>query len=534
MAPERIGKTVLIGLDGATYTILDPLIELGLMPNLDRLMQESARAILKSTNHPLTPPAWTSLMTGRTPGHHGIFDFVRVDRDSETPGYTLANSADVRSETIWSIASREGCRVTSLNFPMMFPAPDINGFVIPGYVPWSYLGRAIRPRDLYRRLREHGTFNAREMSTDWELERKAVQGLSEDQLEEWARFHVIRERHWFDITMMLMREEPCDLTAILFDGVDRLQHLCFHLIDPRTAANFTSPDARRAHQLCLQYFKDLDGYVGEIVAAAGPEAHVVIASDHGFTQAGNTVFYVNTWLEQHGYLRWANGVEPIDGARLGLNENDELGGLLDWSATTAFAFTSSSNGIYIRRAKQSGGPGVAAEDYRAVRDEIKSALLDFKDPETGLAVLRDVLTADEAFPGPQSDRAPDLTLALADFGFQSVLPSKTPVQHRRLPYGTHHPDGIFLSSGPGTRSGILSDPLRISDVAASVLYDLGLPIPEDMEGQVPMAAFEDDYLAAHPVKFGMASNVTELGRGEELPPEAAAEINERLKALGYL
>src|SRR6516164_8319438 len=109
MAAERIGKTVLIGLDGATYTILDPLIELGLMPNLDRLMQEGARAILKSTNHPLTPPAWTSLMTGRTPGHHGIFDFVRVDRDSETPGYTLANSADVRSETIWSIASREGC-----------------------------------------------------------------------------------------------------------------------------------------------------------------------------------------------------------------------------------------------------------------------------------------------------------------------------------------------------------------------------------------------------------------------------------------
>jgi predicted AlkP superfamily phosphohydrolase/phosphomutase len=66
MVTTKFQKTVLIGLDGATYSILDPLIAQGLMPNLDRLMQRGARAILRSTNHPLTPPAWTALMTGRT------------------------------------------------------------------------------------------------------------------------------------------------------------------------------------------------------------------------------------------------------------------------------------------------------------------------------------------------------------------------------------------------------------------------------------------------------------------------------------
>jgi predicted AlkP superfamily phosphohydrolase/phosphomutase len=527
-------KTLLIGLDGATYDILDQLVALELMPNLGRLMQDGARAILKSTNHPLTPPAWTTLMTGRTPGHHGIYDFVRVDRDGDTPGYTLANSGDVRSETIWSIASRHGRRVTSLNFPLMFPAPDLDGAIIPGYVPWSYLGRAIRPRDLQRRLRDGGLFNAREMSTDWELERKAVQGLAEDQLEGWVDFHIRRERHWFDITMMLMREEPCDLTGILFDGVDRLQHLCFHLIDPRTAEKFTSPDARRAHALCQQYFRDLDGYIGELVAAAGPETHIVMASDHGFILAGDSVFYVNAWLEQHGYLRWKDDVELADEARLSRNDNDELGQLLDWSATTAFAFTSSSNGIFIRRAKKPGDFGVSEEGYRGFREKLRQELLDFRDPETGQQVVARVMASDEAFPGPQSEKAPDLTLALADYGFQSVLPSKTTVQHRRMPYGTHHPDGVFIMAGPGTRSGQVTEPLSIADVAATVLYHLGVPIPEDMEGKVPVAALEDGYVADHPVQYGPPTSQTDMMSGETLPPEAAAEIHERLKALGYL
>jgi predicted AlkP superfamily phosphohydrolase/phosphomutase len=527
-------KTVLIGVDGATYAILDPLIAQGLMPRLDGLMRRGARAILRSTNHPLTPPAWTALMTGRTPGSHGIYDFVRVDRGSEIPSYTLANSADVRSETIWSISSRHGLRVTSLNFPLMFPAPAINGFVIPGYVPWSYLGRAVRPRELFKRIKDKGLFNAREMSTDWEHERKAVQGLAEDELDDWVRFHIVRERHWFEILMMLMREEPCDLTGVLFDGVDRIQHLCYHLLDPRTAERFDSPKAKATRELCLQYFRDLDGYIGDIVDVAGPEAHILVASDHGFTRAGDSIFYVNTWLEQNGYLRWMDHAQPDESGRLGLNQNDELGRLFDWSATTAFAFTSSSNGVYIRRAAKPGAVGVAPEDYNSFRHRLAAELLAIKDPETGRPVVTKVMLADEAFPGINSSRAPDLTLMLSDYSFQSVLRSRSPIQRRRSPYGTHHPDGVFITAGPGTHRGKVEQPLAICDVAATILYDLGLEIPEDMEGLVARAVFDDDYLVQHPVRFGTSAMPTEAAANEALPPDAEAEIRERLKALGYI
>ena len=121
MSSETNKKIFLVGIDGATYDLLDPLIEEGLMPNLAAHYQHGCRSKLESTAHPLTPPAWTTLMTGMTPGNHGVYDFIRVDHRSDPPSYTLANSSDVKCETVWSIASRQGRKFACLNFPMMFP-----------------------------------------------------------------------------------------------------------------------------------------------------------------------------------------------------------------------------------------------------------------------------------------------------------------------------------------------------------------------------------------------------------------------------
>src|SRR5215471_4257036 len=130
-------QVLLIGLDGATFSILNILMEDGTMPFLKKFVARGVRAVLHSTPHPLTAQAWPSLMTGRSPGNHGVFDFVTVQHDGEQPSYTLCTSADLQSETIWSVVSRYGMRATCLNFPCTFPAPAINGFVVPGYVPWS-------------------------------------------------------------------------------------------------------------------------------------------------------------------------------------------------------------------------------------------------------------------------------------------------------------------------------------------------------------------------------------------------------------
>ena len=225
-------------------------------------------------------------MTGRNPGNHGVFDFVRVERQGDHPGYSLATSADNHCETIWSIASRQGCRVTTLNFPCMFPPPEIHGFVVPGFVPWSYLPRAVHPRGSLPPAQGSAGIQRARIGHRLGHRAESVARLTGRGVRPWIRFHIVRERQWFEIARFLMQEEPCDLTAVLFDGVDKLQHLCYHLLDPHLASQATSASARHIRSLCLDYFRQLDSFLAEIVAMAGSEARVFIASDHGFTAAG--------------------------------------------------------------------------------------------------------------------------------------------------------------------------------------------------------------------------------------------------------
>lgn len=527
--PERV---LLIGLDGATFSVLDPLIEDGTMPFLRDFLATGAHGPMISTPHCLTPAAWTTVMTGRSPGEHGVYDFVAVDRGGDHPTYTLTTATDCACETIWAIAHRHGRRVTVLNFPGTFPAPDIDGFVVPGFVPWNYLPRAVRPRDLYARLREQPDFNAQELAIDWSLERKALQGLPEDRLEEWVAFHTAREQQWFMIASHLMRQEPCELTAVLFDGVDKLQHVCYHLLDPSVRPAVVP---ERLSALCADYFRRLDGFLKELVDLAGAGAHVLMVSDHGFRLAGEKIFYVNVWLEQQGLLAWADGV-PVDrDRRLTLDGHNETDILFDWSRTVACALTASSNGIFIRRAGADGDAGVPASEYAEFRDRLASRLRSIVDPDTGAPVLADVLVSDEAFAGQSSTRAPDLTLVLADRSFVSVLRAEAALQPRRSPYGTHDPTGVFLASGPGIRRGAELETLPILTVAPTVLYALGLEVPEEMEAEPALTAFSRSWLDEHPVgRESAVGAMATVGGHEELDAEAEAQIYQRLRALGYM
>ncbi|HTN42201.1 MAG TPA: alkaline phosphatase family protein [Nitrospiria bacterium] len=546
MTEKQFHPTVLIGLDGATFSVLDPLMKAGVMPFLREFVSRGVRGILLSTPHPLTPPAWTSLMTGRTPGSHGVFDFVRVEQDTDHPQYTLLTSEDVRCETVWSMASREGCRVTTLNFPCMFPPQPINGFVIPGFVPWRYLSRAVYPKELYGRLKARPEFNAKELALDWDVERKALQGLGKEEFEPWIQFHITREQQWFEIVRMLMKEEPCRLTAILFDGVDKLQHLCYYLLDPKFTPQNPTAWEQKVREHCLDYFRQLDGFLAEIIQMAGPEARVFMASDHGFTDAGGKIFYTNVWLEQQGYLKWADGVALDKDGRLTLEGHTGSDTMYDWGwdstpaapRTTAFALTASSNGIFIRRASKPGMPGVPAEEYHSFRRQLIDRLLAFRDPETGQPVVERVLTREEAFPGERTAGAPDLTLALRDRSFLSVLRADEPLKRRMLPYGTHHPHGVFMGRGPGIRAGGEVSEFPIINIAPTLLYSLGLAVPSDLEGKPALDAFESEFLKVRPLRTGPPTvSAGSSGAGPEkasMDEGQKSQVMEQLKALGYL
>ena len=528
------GSTVIIGIDGATFAIYDRLIDDGVTPFLGKLIREGVRADLRTIIPALTPPAWTSLMTGRGPGQHGIFDFFRRESASNQR-IQLLTSRDVASETIWSLASRHGGRATVINFPLTYPPPEIDGFVVPGWMPWRQVKLGCYPKGLYERIKQLPHFEPKDLGFDFSLEEKSIEGCDPEEYESWIEFHIRKERQLFRILRMLMQEDRCELSAILFDGVDKLQHLMWRFIDPACLGENPSDWELRIRDCCMKYFSELDAIVEEIAELAGPEATLLIASDHGFG-AQEATFFANAWLAERGYLTWAKEApQAKEFAMRGLGMIGHHVQLIDWSKTKAYALTPSGNGIHIVKEQQPGDGGVPESEYQAFRDELISALRTVHHPLRDEPLIEEIWTREDAFDGPFIDLAPDLTLVMSDGGLISILSSEEPVRALDEPTGTHRPEGVFVASGPGMRRGLDAGELSILDVAPVALYALGCAVPENFDGEVPSQIYESDWLAAHPVKRGDATRAASVdAEVPELDSEAEEEIARRLRALGYL
>ena len=537
-----MSRTLLIGLDGATFTVLDALMDRGLMPALKRLCDGGVRAGLMSTANPLTPLAWTSLLTGRSPGHHGIFDFVRVEQLSYHPHFRLATSSDIRCPTIYTLIGAQGLRSISLNFPVMFPPRPINGFLIPGFVPHRHLQRAMHPRGLYDRLSALPEITLKELPVDFEDERRSVQVLAPERHEEWVRFHTRRERQWFNVLSHLMQTEPWDLASVVFDGVDKLQHACWRFIDDGLfASSGASAWAQRVRELCLDYFRQLDDLIARAIELAGPETRVFLASDHGFGPS-DEIFYVNSWLAEQGFLAWKDDAPVAPEGYINTEGMKAAAFLFDWSRTNAYTLTPGSNGIYLRPGGAPGAPALSDAERASLRRRIIDGLMQVRNPGSGERMVRRVMTREEAFPGPHSDLAADLTLVLRDYGFVSVTRSDAIIKTRKEVAGVHNPRGIFLAAGPGIRRGAVVGDLSILDVTPALMHSLGRPVPEEFEGRLPLEIFEDAHVmqpaplaavaagAASPADTAAGLAAMEAG----MDAEGEATVMERLRALGYI
>lgn len=531
-----IPRTLLIGLDGATFSILDTLMESGVMPYLGRFTAEGVKAELLSTPNPQTAQAWPSMTTGRSPANSGIFDFVRLEMRKDGPYLRVTDSRDLRTETIWSIASRNHRTVTTLNFYGMHPPRPLAGYSVSGFIPFRHMKEAVYPPDLYHQMKALPGFNAKELAMDLDLEKKCINGLPQEEYEDWIRLHIRRERQWFELLRHLMATHPADLTAIVFDGVDKLQHLCWRFLDPGLFPAAPSNWEKHIRELCLDYFRQLDGFLAEIVRLAGGDNRTFVVSDHGFG-ASTEVFYVNVWLHNQGYLNWTRNDSLDSGETLMVNRLKNHLLLVDWQRTKAYAVTPSSNGIFIKRAVDGDSSGVRDGEYEQFRRELIDSLLAFRDPATHGQVVKRVRTREEAYPGAATGCAPDLLLTLRDGGFVSIVNCDRPLKPRAEPVGTHRPEGILIARGCGLRSAITLDQLSILDVAPAVLYSLGLPIPENFEGRLPARLFEPSFLAAHPVSSAPTADramAIAAGVSAESNSLAEAAILDRLKALGYI
>lgn len=529
-------QTLFIGLDGCTFTVLDEMTrdlpgEGITMPFMKKVLEGGVRAKLRSTPNPLTPPAWCSIMTGKNPGAHGVFDFIRAEDKGGEVFWTLYDARDVDSETIWSIASRKKKTVAALNFPLTAPPPETNGCIVPGFIPAKHLRRNTHPRELFERLKQGiPDFNPKELAWDFDNEKQALEVLSPEDTEKWVRYHLPREEQWFKVAEYVLEHDRPDLMAVMFDGTDKIQHQAWPYLDPALLPKHREGHDKAMREVCLEYFRNLDRYIERLVTLAGPDTQVFFASDHGFT-ASTDVLRINSFLEDLGYLAWAKN----DGSEQALRREASDFANLDWSKTTAYCRTPSSNGIHIRVAEKPGDPGIDPKDYDAFRDKLIRDLKSLMHPIDGTPFIADVLKREEHFPGPHMKEACDLTLVLHDHGFVSIRNYKPAVVQRPTPAGTHHPDGIFLAYGKGIAARGEVGLRQIVDVCPTLLHSLGLPVPSDLEGEVPAGFFTPEWLAEHPVRIGAKTrSVSKRDPSEEMDENEKRQMIEQLQMLGYM
>lgn len=538
-------RVFLLGLDGASWNVLDRLIAVGAMPNLARLCREGARATLESTIPPVTPVAWLSLQTGCNPGRHGVFGFLKP-----SPGNSYlpvpVNRTDARVPTIFDYY-REGGPLISLNLPMSWPAAPMNGAMVTGMMtPLRGMRDFEHPAGLLERLARAGIdyvidpkFKARRgddgdaMFVDWRAEAAPFVTLLTD---------IARAR--FNAARLLMAEEPWDCFVCVEVGTDRLQHLFWDRLMPDDGAD---PAAELA-----AYYRYVDERLGELAGALDPGDALLIVSDHGFT-ATRGRFRTNEWLRGRGWLaRREARRSPLYPLKRALNavgvtrqrlsrvvgekQTSRLqlaASHVDWDRTDAFLDNPFGIRINLRGRETRGR--VPPARFADLREEIVAALRQAVDPD-GERAFADVRRRDDIYAGDAREHASDIVFASRDDRCWSAYGGEigTPL-FEATPFktGDHRRAGVFVAWGGGIRRppGAEEPHFSIQDVLPTLLHLNGRAVPAVCDGRVlaeilaePTLPRVDDGWRRFLPRGGRAN----LGTGQ------ADEVAERLRELGYL
>jgi predicted AlkP superfamily phosphohydrolase/phosphomutase len=370
-------------------------------------------------------------------------------------------------------------------------------------------------------------------------EKKCIQGLEDAEFEEWIRLQGDRDGAWVGLLAHLMRTDPTELTAMVLDGPDKIQHLFWRFLDRELYDRNPTQWDTHIRELCLDYYRALDGRIKRLVELAGPETNIVMTSDHGFG-ATTEVVYVNEWLAANGYLAWT-GHAAADGSRkLTLDKIKDHTTNIDWPNTKAYSVTPSSNAIYLKR-DTGDGRGVKDSEYPDFCRALRERLLAWRDPANGEQVFVEAYLNEKKMAGAKDaiDYGPDITLRLRDGGFVSIVRSGGDIiRPREKADGTHRPNGIFIAQGPDIEGeGERLAALDILDITPLLLHLAGLPVPTDLEGRVPTEIFTSESLSRNPVKVSGATQRLEEDGGEpkkDVSDEEKEALIAQMKVLGYM
>jgi len=474
-------KVFLIGLDGATWKLLNPWIERGELPVLKKMISKGCSGVLKSTIPTQSIPAIPALITGRNPAKLGIFDFTLKDG-------TLVSSKYING-TIWDILNNYGYKTCVVNVTGTYPPKKINGVLVTGLLTPSPHSNFTYPKELKNKLKNfHPEYWPSEI------------GLTEPGRERELLDYVLNiAKRKYNGLKTILKDDQFDFIMYWIYETDEVQHYLWHRKD-----------------LLLEFYKWVDGILGELTQDF-KEYTFFIVSDHGFSSSPKYKFHVNTWLAQEGYLVLKNRVIQYIWNKiqsylinhLSLSSIKKLSNIVfitkktkdDSSNKLGYPnftrFRMDVNWKKTKAIQELYGIRILikdAESYDKIREEIIHKLKKLE--VNGKKIVKEIWKREEIYRGEYANETPDIIFLLDDeYIANSVISKEVFGKHESTSItGDHHyaRDGIIITYGRYIKENYKLNNAEILDITPTVLYMFGVPIPKDVDGRILKEIFKTD------------------------------------------
>lgn len=431
------------------------------LPNLSKLADGGAWGRMRSTDPPITVPAWTAMMTSKDPGQLGFYGF-RNRKSYDYDELYFANASYVKEKTLWQILSRNRLTSVALGVPQTYPPKPLNGtlvgcFLTPGKdVPYTWPDDV--KHELDRIAEGDYVIDVKEFRTDdkdWLLEQIYVMTR--------RRFKVVRD--W-------VKSKPWDFFIFVEMGVDRIHHGFWRYHD----VNHRLYEKGHKYEFAIRdYYKYLDGEIGSVLALLPRDTQTWVVSDHGAQTMVGAVC-VNEFFLRQGLL--ALKETPSKPSKLKTSN-------IDWSKTACWGEGGYYSRIFMNVKGREPQGIIDPAEYEKVRDEIKAKLEALGD-ENGKPIGTKVHKP-EAVYRKVNNVPPDLIVYFGDLNWRSAgsigMGAVHTFENDTGPDDANHAQhGLFILNGPGVAPG-KREGVTLYDVAPTVLTALGVAVPEDMIGK---------------------------------------------------
>lgn len=288
---ERLArKVLLIGWDGADWKMITRLIDAGVMPSLERFVNQGVMGKLATLEPPFSPMLWTSIATGKLADKHGILGFS--EPTPERIGIRPVASTSRKVKAIWNILTQRGLNTHVVGWWPSHPAEPIRGVCVSNHYqrankplnePWPMLPGTVHPPELaplFAWLRVHPGELTAEHILPFVPDAASIHQEKDKHLDSLARI-IADTATIHAAATWILENEPWDFAAVYYDAIDHFSHgfMNFH---PPKMPGIPEDLFELYHDVVSGGYRFHDMLLGRLLELAGDDATVMLISDHGF------------------------------------------------------------------------------------------------------------------------------------------------------------------------------------------------------------------------------------------------------------